>query len=169
MKGGPRPKTLLLLRHGKSEREEPGAGDHDRPLTESGRADARRIGLLLAREGPVPDRILCSTALRARDTAERAARGAGVAGPILPEPRLYLADPAGLAAALREVPEPAGVVMLVGHNPGLEDLMQALTGRRVPLPPAALARIDLPLGRWADLAARTRGVLAGVRTPRDAV
>lgn len=160
-------KTLLLLRHAKSSHDDPDLEDHDRPLAKRGRTDAPRMGRLIAREGLVPERILCSTALRARDTAERVARESGFEGEIHHDPRLYLADPAGFVEALREIPEPTRIAMVVGHNPGLEDLLSALTGGQEHLATAAIARIRLPLVRWADLVVGTRGALEQVWRPRE--
>lgn len=160
-------KTLLVLRHAKSSHDDPELDDHDRPLNHRGRTDAPRMGRLIAREGIVPGAVLASTALRARDTAERAAAAAGFAGPVRRERALYLAEPDGILEILRTVDDGVSTVLVVGHNPGLEELVEMLTGRSEHLPTAALARVRLPVTRWASVATGTRGSLVGFWRPKD--
>jgi len=159
-------KTLLLLRHGKSSRDDRSLDDHDRPLKPRGKRDGPRVGRLLAREGIVPDAIVSSTAVRARSTAEAAARGAGFSGEVALEPRLYLAGAAEFESVVREVDDGVARLLLVGHNPGLEDLVASLTGRVVRMPTAALARVDLDLSAWSAFHSRLPGRLAGLWLPR---
>ena len=160
-------KTLLVLRHAKSSHDDPEVDDHERPLNPRGRADAKRQGRVLAREGVVPDAVVCSTALRALDTAERTTAEAGFPGAIVRERRLYLADVDEIVAVLRGLPDSFASVLVVGHNPGLEDLVESLTGRRERLPTAAIARLTLPISRWADLTPRTRATLESFRRAKD--
>lgn len=126
------------------------------------------MGRLIRDERLTPELVVSSDAVRARLTAEAMAHAAGYSGTILLDRRLYAAEAANILAVLREVVDPAlGTVMVVGHNPGLEDLLSALTGVREDLPTAALAQIALPIGRWSDLGARTRGTLVRVWRPKD--
>jgi len=167
-------KTLLLLRHAKSSWEDRSLSDHDRPLNERGERDAPRMGQLLRDEGLWPDLILSSTARRARRTAELM-----VADPddgtsdddteIRYLSELYLADPEDCLAAVRRVGGEAQCVLVVGHNPGLEMLLQSLTDEWHRLPTAALARIDLPIDIWKDLEDLEpgSGVLAGLWRPKE--
>ena len=115
-----------------------------------------------------PDVIMSSDAVRARLTAEAVAEAARYAGEILLDRRLYIASPPGILAVLRTVREAkAGTVMIVGHNPGLEELVAQLTGEQQDLPTAALAQIGLPIDRWRDLKVSTRGTLLGLWRPKE--
>ena len=117
--------------------------------------------------GLVPDVVISSDALRARLTAEAVAEAARYAGEILLDPHLYMACPADILSLLRAVQENAETVMIVGHNPGFEELVEQLTGERQDLPTAALAQIVLPIDRWRDLTPSTRGSLLGHWQPKD--
>ncbi len=152
-------KLLLLLRHARAEREAPDLADHDRLLDERGRRDATAVGRLLLREGRVPDRILSSTALRACATAQRAADSCGYEGEVWTSSRLYLADCLKLLGVLRELEPSCERVLVVAHNPGVAELLQLLTGENRPVPPAALARVQLSLESWEQLRTGARGRL----------
>ena len=162
-------KTLLVLRHAKSSRDDPALDDRDRQLNARGERDAPRMGRLIKDEQLSPDFVVCSDAVRARQTAEAMAEAAGYSGTILLEHRLYAAEAADILAVLRDVVEPGlGTVMVVGHNPGLEDLVSALTGFREELPTAALAQLALQIDRWPDIGLETRGKLVRLWSPKDA-
>jgi phosphohistidine phosphatase len=160
-------KTLLLLRHAKSSWSEPGLDDHERPLNQRGQRDAPRMGELIREYGLIPDVILTSDAVRARLTAEAVTKAARYAGEILLDSRLYLASPADILSLLPTVRESAETVMIVGHNPGLEQLVEQLTGKRPDLPTATLAQIDLPIDQWRDLKLSTRGTLVDLWRPKE--
>ncbi len=160
-------KTLLVLRHAKSSWSEPALDDHERPLNARGRRDAPRMGALVRELGLMPDVVISSDAVRARLTAEAVVESARHPGEILLEPRLYLASPPDILSLLQAVAEPAETVMIVGHNPGLEELVAHLTGKRLDLPTAALAQLALPIDRWRDLTASTRATLVGHWRPKD--
>jgi phosphohistidine phosphatase len=159
-------KTLLVLRHAKSSWDDPSLDDHDRPLNARGRRDAPRMGALLRTEGLVPDLIISSDAVRARLTAEAVSAAAGHTGTIRVDGRLYLASPVEMLAVLRQV-RAAETVLIVGHNPGLEELVARLTGEQAEMPTAALARIALPIARWRDLDGDTSGTLVRLWRPRE--
>ena len=160
-------KTLLVLRHAKSSWNDQALDDHERPLNKRGRRDAPRMGELVREYGLIPDVIISSDAVRARLTAEAVAEAARYAGEILLDPHLYLACPADILSLLTTVRENAGTVMIVGHNPGLEKLVEQLTGERQDLPTAALAQIVLPIDQWRDLKRSTRGTLMGHWRPKE--
>jgi phosphohistidine phosphatase len=161
-------KTLLVLRHAKSSWEDTALDDHERPLNKRGLRDGPRMGALIRERRLTPDVIISSDAVRARATAEAAAKAARYAGDVLLDRRLYAASPAGILAVLRNAPEKeADTVMIVGHNPGLEELVALLTGEDQDMTTAALAQIVLPIDRWRDLKASTRGTLSGVWRPKD--
>jgi len=160
-------KTLLVLRHAKSSWNEPALDDHERPLNKRGRRDAPRMGELLREHGLIPDVVISSDAVRARLTAEAVAGAAGYAGAIVLDPRLYLAGPADILSLLQRVRGKAETVMIVGHNPGLEELVEQLTGERQDLPTATLAQIGLPIDQWRDLKLSTRGRLVDLWRPEN--
>jgi phosphohistidine phosphatase len=160
-------KTLLVLRHAKSSWDDPARDDHERPLNKRGRRDAPRMGELVREYGLMPDVVISSDAVRARLTAEAMAEAAHYAGEILLDQNLYLASPDDILLLLRGVRQNAETVMIVGHNPGLEELVEQLTGERQDLPTAALAQVVLPIDRWRDLTPSTRGQLVGHWRPKE--
>ena len=112
--------------------------------------------------------IISSDALRARLTAQVMADAIAYSGQILLDSRLYHASAAEILAVLRRaVDHSVATVMIVGHNPGLEDLVARLTGETEGLPTAALAQIALPIDRWRDLTTSTRGTLVGLWRPKE--
>lgn len=159
-------RTLLLLRHAKSSWKHPALADHDRPLNKRGREAAPRLGALLMARDLVPDLLLCSTALRAQATAGLVAAACGYTGEIRPASQLYLAGPEVYLNVLRGVADQHSRVLVVGHNPGLEALVEALTGQSVILPTAALAQVALPLHSWRELEAGLAGELVSVWRPK---
>ena len=160
-------KTLLVQRHAKSSWKHPELSDHDRPLNKRGKRDAPRMGRLVAAQGLRPDVVVSSTARRARRTAEEVARHAGCEGAVQLDRRLYLASPDEIVDVVRGVAGSARRVMVVGHNPGLEDLVARLAGRHETLPTAALAALRLSIRSWTELTASTAGDLAGPWRPRE--
>ena len=160
-------KTLLVLRHAKSSWNGAAPDDHERPLNERGLRDAPRVGELVREYGLIPDVVISSDAVRARLTAEAVVEAARYVGEILLDQHLYMASPAEILGLLRTVREKAETVMIVGHNPGLEELVARLTGERQDLPTAALAQIALPIDQWRDLKLSTRGTLMGLWRPRN--
>ena len=154
-------KALLLLRHAKSSWDDPALADFDRPLAKRGIEAAGRMGREIARRGWVPDHAQVSAARRTRDTWRIAAD----AWPALPSSDMrddiYEATPEAILAAIREAPETAETLLMIGHNPGLEDLSVLLAAAdsqsrplarlREKFPTGALARFEFT-GRWRDLA-----------------
>ena len=164
---------LLLFRHAKAERTQPGATDHDRALTKSGRSDSADMGSAVAEYGPV-DLVLCSDAKRALETWE------GAAPSLTPEPEvrllrtIYSASDTYLPIIETEGGK-AGTILLVGHNPTMHDTAVAMVGRldgadgRVlasRFPKAALAVIDFD-GEWANLRPGQAKLAAFVLPERD--
>jgi phosphohistidine phosphatase len=120
-------RRLLVLRHAKSERGGDAANDIDRPLSKRGRKDAPRVGEWLKAQGLTPDHVLCSPAVRARDTVHAVVDALGLPREQVSfDERLYLAAPETLLEVLSAVPAKAGAVLLVGHNPGLDGLVEYL-------------------------------------------
>ena len=142
-------KNLLLMRHAKSDWSDSGMSDFDRPLNKRGRADAPRLAKLLRGSGLFPDFVLCSSALRARQTAELLL-GADAGDRLQLDENLYLADPSTLTLALRSADTDGESGLVVAHNPGMEEWLRALCGCHVRMPTAAIACVQLDIGRWAD-------------------
>ena len=160
-------KTLLILRHGKSDWSYPALADHDRPLNQRGKRDVPRMGRLLRHEQLTPDLIISSTAKRARKSASLAAEACGYDGEIQLAKTLYLAGPEAYLEILHLLPDKCRSVMVVGHNPGLEELLETLTGEAETLSTAALAQVSLPVTHWRDLDGDTEGKLVNVWRPRE--
>lgn len=158
--------TLLVVRHAKADRSVPRL-DTERPLTGRGRRDAAALGRHLADAGTVPDLVACSPAVRARETWRLAAGAFAAEPPVTVEPTLYAASLDELLAVVAGLPEPAGTAALVGHNPGLSELVDALTDtgtEPVELRTGAVAVLTAA-GGWPDLAPGT-AALAGLHTAR---
>ena len=149
-------RRLMLLRHAKTERAEPGERDRDRPLTKRGRADAPLIGAYMARHGLVPDLALVSPAKRAQETWQLVATAFAKPPKAANEERIYNADPQSLIRLIAEA-RGAQALLVVGHNPGIHDLAVGLIAsgeaevrERVSekLPTSGLVVIDLAVDDW---------------------
>ena len=160
-------RTLLVLRHAKSSWKQPDVGDHDRSLNKRGKRDAPRIGKLLRLQRLTPQMIVSSTATRARRTADAVTDGCAFDGAVQLERRLYLADPDAILEVLGELGGTAKRVLIVGHNPGLEELVARLTGGAESLPTATLAHIELSIDSWETLRLSTRGRLVNLWRPEE--
>ncbi len=160
-------KTLFLLRHGKSSWKDATLSDHDRPLKKRGREAAQRMGCLLNELHLAPDHILTSSAARALETAQLAVEAAKYQGEVETIPGLYHAEPQSLVAIVSRVPDRFASVLIIGHNPGLEDWLARLIGRSESFSTAALAHVELLLNSWLDFSADTRGELKGLWRPKE--
>jgi phosphohistidine phosphatase len=152
-------KDLTVMRHANPAVKRADMSDHDRPLDDRGRRDAACAASLLLEGGLLPELIISSSALRARETAELIREVCGGNGSLLALPELYLGHPDVWLEQLQASAELHDRVMLIGHNPGLEGLIEALTGKRVTLYTAAMARLRLELDRWTELRWNTRARL----------
>ena len=160
-------RILLVMRHGKSRWDEPGLTDHDRGLTKRGKRDSRRMGKEINARGIVPDVIISSTAKRARSTARRVAKASGYSGDIVYDERLYFGEFGECIRVLSELDYGAGVAMLIGHNPTLEEFVSHFAHTQILLPTAALACIDLPIDVWYSFDASTPATLRFLLTSRE--
>jgi phosphohistidine phosphatase len=140
-------RTLILLRHGKSDWSG-GQPDHLRPLARRGRRQVPVAGQWLAENVDAIDLAVVSPAERTRETWRLASAELADPPPVREDDRVYAASAGSLLTVVRELPRELATVVLVGHNPGLEDLVASLTGRWVPMPTSALAVIDLS-GSWS--------------------
>ncbi len=160
-------KTLLLLRHAKSSWSDPTLTDHDRPLNGRGKRDAPRMGKLLKDEQLTPDLIVSSTAKRARKTASKVAGGCGYRGEVELTDSFYHGHPRQYIEHLKQVSDENDLVMVVGHNPGLESLLDFLTGCGERMPTAALAHIQFDISSWKELADSPTGSLVNLWLPKE--
>ncbi len=169
-------KKLTLLRHAKSGWDDPVARDFDRPLNKRGEKAAQVIGGWMKTQGLSFDHIIASPAARVIETLDHVARSYGKRIEPTWDRRVYLASSATLMDALREVDDSAGSVLMIGHNPGLEDLILDLVPESAgsPLrasvyekfPTAALAEVEIDISSWADID-RGKGSLTRFTRPRD--
>jgi len=146
-------RTLYLLRHAKSRWDDPGCPDSQRRLAPRGVRDAKRVAKHLRQLGAAPELVLCSSAVRTRETLELVL-GAFAAAAVRVEDELYGAASDALLERLRMLPEEIGSVLLIGHNPGLQDLALTLVSSEADrarlaakFPTAALATLALPSWR----------------------
>ncbi len=143
-------KTVLLLRHAKSSWDNPAQADHDRPLNARGLRAAPRMGQLIADEGLRPQLIVSSTAERARTTAAMVAEECGYEGDVRLTDELYHASPQDCLRVLGGLPDDLESVLLVGHNPGLSELVLELSGQRIDMPTAGLVLLQSPRTSWSE-------------------
>jgi phosphohistidine phosphatase len=160
-------KTLLLMRHAKSSWKSPELTDPDRPLSRRGEKDAPRVGHLIKEKDLVPQRILSSTAIRSKRTAELVAGKCGYKGEITYLESLYLAEPPAYLEELRQLPKELDRVLVIGHNPGLEGLVQILSGEVESMPTSAVAYFTFPIKNWQELDGSIQGKLVHLWRPRD--
>ena len=165
-------RRLYLLRHAKSSWKDEGLADHDRPLARRGQRAAKAIGRQLREQGVEPELVLCSSARRARETLDGIAPALGRGAKRI-EPELYGAGPAELLADLHEIAPPIRSVMLIGHNPALEELARFLARRgsrtqelEAKFPTGALATLAFRGPGWAALDHGTAELIEFIR-PRD--
>ena len=160
-------KTLLLLRHAESSGTEAGQSDFARPLNERGREAAPAIGRFLGRQRVKPDLILCSPAERARETATLVIDAAGLTSSKLrDDARIYEAATATLFEVVSQIEEGAREVLIVGHNPGISELLARLTGEERPIRTASLVCISLDIEKWREVREQT-GRLAWLVAPEE--
>ena len=166
-------KTLTLIRHAKSEWDDPEQRDFDRPLNPRGRRAARTVGEWLRGHGLRVDAAVASPAARVRQTVAELADAWGHELEPVWDARIYLASAATLMEVVSEADDAAASLLLVGHNPGLEDLVLRLAGAGDALdevaekfPTVSVAELSLPIDRWARLA-DGQGRLDRFTRPRD--
>ena len=166
---------LWLLRHAKSSWSDPGLPDEDRPLAPRGEQAADRMRSYIAAEGLEPELALCSSALRARQTLARMLPALGTELQVYIEPALYTFEADVLLDRLGRISSDVTSVLLVGHNPAIQDLAARVADRGDALPDvsrkyptAGLAEITLGEGTWDSLAERP-GELVRFIVPRDLI
>lgn len=151
-------KRLFLVRHAKSAWDDPALRDRDRPLAPRGRRAAKRVARWAKKHGVRPQLVVCSSAVRAQQTLQRLLPGLGEPE-VWVEVTLYAAEVETLLARIRALPDEADEAMLIGHNPGLMEVLLLLAApgelrerAAVNVPTGALAELEADVERWADLA-----------------
>ncbi|MCL4266520.1 MAG: histidine phosphatase family protein [Anaerolineae bacterium] len=160
-------KTLLIMRHAKSDWDNTRLSDHARPLNKRGKQDAPHMGKLLKDEDLTPDLIITSTAERALTTAELVALACDFEGELVTTRHFYHADPATYLELLQGVDDQYNRVMIVGHNPGMEELVTDLTGQAEHFTTANIAHVELPITSWSQLNEDTTGTLLHLWRPKE--
>lgn len=158
-------RTLLLMRHAKSSWDDD-VSDHDRPLNTRGEKSAPQMAALLVAEKLAPELILSSSALRARATAFAVAEAFGWQPEVRLRRGLYMAEPPRILGEIAALPSEVKTLLVVGHNPGMEDLVSDLSLMRQAMPTAAIARFAVKAESWAKLG-ETRAELVHVWRPRE--
>ncbi len=160
-------KELLIMRHAKSSWRNANLSDHERPLNKRGQRDAPRMGKLLKEKGLAPDLIITSTAERALRTAELTALNCDYDGELQLDGRFYGGWPQTFIDVLRGVADVHERVMIVAHNPGLAELVAALTGHDGRFTTANVAHVQLPIASWRELTRKTPGRLLHLWRPKE--
>jgi phosphohistidine phosphatase len=151
-------RTVILLRHGKSSWSDSTLADIDRPLAPRGERASRRIAKYMRRKKIRPEIVLCSPSLRTRQTLDAIKPSLGKRCPVEVVPQLYAASEQELLERLQALPESVSSVMLIGHNPGLQNLALVLASRGADLPQleqkfptGVLATLAVHSQSWAAL------------------
>ena len=158
-------KTLLLLRHAKSDWNASFERDHERPINKRGRRSADQVGRFLVAADQVPDAVVTSSAVRARTTVERAMEAGGWSCPVEVTERLYEASTGEVLSLLQDLPHNVNRVLLAGHEPTWSTLVEEFTGARAKMVTAAVACIELAAPDWQRVSFGM-GQLAWLLPPR---
>lgn len=158
-------RTLLVMRHGKSDWDADHDSDHERPLNDRGVRSARLMGRVLSARGIEPEAMISSTAVRARTTAELAREAGGWGAEVTLEPRLYDSGPGETLTVASGAPD-VERLMLIGHQPTWSQLVLLVSGSETELKTADVAVIETDIASWADLEAG-RGGLGEILRSRD--
>ena len=159
-------KTLFLLRHAKSSWKDKELSDFDRPLKPQGRKVAETISALFKRKRVNPDLILSSPAVRAKETIEIILQSVNLKGQLHFDERIYEASANRLLEMVNQIQNDVQSALIVGHNPGLEELIALCTGRNQRMPTAALAKIIFKTSNWTDVA-KAGATLEWVVEPKE--
>ncbi len=160
-------KTLILMRHAKSSWKEAGVSDHDRKLNKRGKRDAPRIASLLESNNLRPDVILSSSAVRACETASLVAESSAFSGDIITTSELYMATSYEIMSAIHALHDSHVRALVIGHNPGMQQLVGHFIGRDEPFPTAAVACFEMPAATWSLIDLDQKAKLVGLWRPRE--
>ena len=166
-------RRLWLLRHAKSSWDDPDLPDHDRPLADRGRRAAGVVATHLEETDVRPELVLCSSARRTRETLSIVLASLGPSFTARIDPTLYTFEASRLRDQLAAIADDIAAVLIVGHNPAIQDLASELAGAgsrlkdlRAKFPTCALARLDLDVAHWSDVGPAV-GTLMAFVVPRE--
>ena len=159
-------RTLYLLRHAKSSWKEESQLDFERPLAGRGKKACGLIAKHIQSEGIEFDLLLSSSAVRARETIELIRQQAKLRSELRFDERIYEAPVTRLMEIISEVENDRKVILVVGHNPGMEELIHALTGEEQGMPTAGLAKIKLKVSKWSEVG-EANGTLEWIVRPKE--
>jgi phosphohistidine phosphatase len=159
-------KTLYILRHAKSSWKDPKLPDFERPLNRRGQRAAETLGQHFRNEEIVPDLVLCSPAIRTRETIEIIVKTAKWRTEVRYDERIYEAGAMRLFEVVSQIENDRKIALLVGHNPGLEELLQLLTGNIEQMPTGALAELAIKTSKWSE-ALQKKAVLKSFVKPKE--
>jgi phosphohistidine phosphatase len=159
-------RTLYLLRHAKSSWKDASLPDFDRPLNSRGREAAALVGKYLANNKIKFSSVVCSPALRTRETIDLVLKTSGIQVPVDYDDRIYEADVGRLVSVIKSIDDEETSVLLVGHNPGIQDLLAALTSEYREMKTAALAKLTFETSSWQGIKAGV-GRLESFTTPKE--
>lgn len=157
---------LYLLRHAKSSWDNPHLADFDRPLNKRGQKAAPLMGSIVEERKVEPNKILCSPAKRTRETLDLFLETAKLESPVEFVDNIYAASTGELRAILKKQDSSDQSILMIGHNPGMESLLENLTGEWERFPTACLASIKLKIDSWKDLERRS-GTLEWILRPKN--
>ncbi len=160
-------KRLLIMRHAKSSWKDSSIADHERPLKKRGLKDAAEIGKILKHKGLVPDKILSSDAVRAADTATVVADKCGFKQEVEFIGRLYMAEGSAIMDLIQSQPDSVKTLMVIGHNPGMEALVQLLSRKIESLATANVAYFQADVKKWKNLSLESKVKLKNFWKPSE--
>ena len=160
-------KKLLLLRHGKSSWDNPDLADHERPLTNRGKESASIIGKFLKKENLIPDLIISSTAKRANKTADIISKKSGYDKKIFQSEALYNGSSEDYTNIIHEIADKNKTILLVGHNPAIEEVIERITAEKKIMKTCSLAHIDLCIDSWKNFHYRKKYKLIDLINVRE--
>jgi phosphohistidine phosphatase len=155
------------MRHAKSSWKDESLADHERPLKKRGKKDSKLIAKVIKKKDLIPDLILCSSAVRTKETVEVLTDVLDYDGEIIYSDELYMGEPQDFVNALKDLDEKYETVLIVGHNPGLEAYLQIIDGEIEAVPTGGLGYLVLVLDDWKDISLDTMGDLIGFWKPKE--
>jgi phosphohistidine phosphatase len=160
-------KTILLMRHAKSSWDGKEKDDRDRPISKRGKKNTENIAEMLKEEKLIPDLILASAAVRARQTAEVVIDELKYHGDICYINKLYMGEVEAYTQQLQSLEDDVNIVLVIGHNPSLDSLLQMITGKVESLPTSTVAYLTVPIDSWKDFKLEIEGELVHLWRPKD--
>ena len=160
-------RQLILMRHGKSSWDDQGLGDHDRPLNPRGFCASRLMGRFLAAQDWLPEVVLCSTARRTQSTWDEVTDEISWVGRRIDCEDLYLASPLTILDTIQGMGGDATSVLVLGHNPGMEELLEAWIDYAGKFPTAAVAVLQFTIPVWGELTLDLVPAASSVWKPKE--